>query len=97
MRLIRNSAQFFHQSMLVSILRSGMSFFESTPIGRIMNRFSKDIEAVEEQIPTSYVQQGRLALTLLMTIVTIIILDVYFIVPLVPIMVIYIVCQVSND
>ena len=56
--------------------------------------FSKDIEAVEEQIPSSYVQQGRLALTLLMTIVTIIILDVYLIIPLVPIMIIYIVCQV---
>ena len=40
-----------HSTLLNSILRSSMKFFESTPSGRIMNRFSKDFETLEEPIP----------------------------------------------
>ena len=40
--------------MLASTMRNTMQWFESTPVGRIINRFSKDIEAVENSIPASY-------------------------------------------
>ena len=36
-----------HNNMLNSILGSPLRFFEITPIGRILNRFSKDIENVD--------------------------------------------------
>ena len=45
------AVKFLHNSLLFSILRSSMKFFESTPTGRIINRFSKDIEASESSIP----------------------------------------------
>lgn len=37
-----------HSAMAVSVLRAPMSFFETTPIGRILNRFSNDIYKVDE-------------------------------------------------
>lgn len=37
-----NSSKVFHSRMLVSILHAPMSFFDTTPIGRVLNRFSKD-------------------------------------------------------
>lgn len=40
-----------HESLLFSILRSNLRFFEATPSGRILNRFSKDIEAIETIVP----------------------------------------------
>ena len=40
--------------MLHSLLRSTMQFFESTPIGRILNRFTKDLTAIEFQLPCSF-------------------------------------------
>ena len=46
-------SQIFHDKMLFNILRSPMSFFDTTPLGRILNRFSKDIYTVDELIPMS--------------------------------------------
>lgn len=39
-----------HQELLHSVLHAKFRFFDSTPIGRIMNRFSKDIEAVDQEV-----------------------------------------------
>ncbi|KAI3405616.2 YBT1 [Candida oxycetoniae] len=38
------------KSVLTTILRAKLRFFDKTPIGRIMNRFSKDIESVDQEV-----------------------------------------------
>ncbi|KAJ3359817.1 hypothetical protein HDU91_004794 [Kappamyces sp. JEL0680] len=38
-----------HQDLLHAILYSPLRFFEVTPVGRILNRFSKDIETIDNQ------------------------------------------------
>lgn len=44
---IRGSTK-MHNGMATSVLRAPMSFFETTPIGRILNRFSNDIYKIDE-------------------------------------------------
>lgn len=44
------SSKYFHDNMANGVLRSPMSFFDTTPIGRIMNRFSHDISVLDNQI-----------------------------------------------
>lgn len=39
-----------HKNMLHRILRAPMSFFNVTPLGRIVNRFSSDVEALDGEI-----------------------------------------------
>jgi ABC-type multidrug transport system fused ATPase/permease subunit len=46
-------ARMLHKDMLQTIMRSPMSFFDTTPVGRVINRFSKDIYAIDEAIPRS--------------------------------------------
>ncbi|XP_077519149.1 multidrug resistance-associated protein 1-like [Amblyomma americanum] len=45
------AAVWFHNQLLHSIMRSPLSFFDTTPMGRVVNRFSRDIESVDKEVP----------------------------------------------
>ena len=49
-KAILRGARNLHDTMFVGVLYSPMIFFESNPIGRIMNRFSKDQWIVDELV-----------------------------------------------
>jgi ABC-type multidrug transport system fused ATPase/permease subunit len=40
-----------NRRMLACVLRAPLSFFHTTPTGRVMNVFSKDQGSVDEQLP----------------------------------------------
>jgi len=40
-----------HRKLILNILRLPMTFFDTTPLGRIMNRLSKDIYGIDVTIP----------------------------------------------
>ncbi|KAJ3130715.1 hypothetical protein HK100_007633 [Physocladia obscura] len=44
------ASQSLHHSLLKSVLGAPLRFFETTPLGRILNRFSKDISTVDEDV-----------------------------------------------
>lgn len=39
-----------HERLLKAIVRAKFNFFDSTPLGQLMNRFSKDIETIDQEI-----------------------------------------------
>lgn len=43
-----------YERMTNAILNARPQFFDRTPIGRIMNRFSKDLEAIDQEISPSF-------------------------------------------
>lgn len=45
------SSKVIHDLMAKRVLKAPMSFFERTPIGRIMNRFTNDINKVDDTLP----------------------------------------------
>ncbi|XP_017911930.1 PREDICTED: multidrug resistance-associated protein 4-like [Capra hircus] len=49
-----NSSQTLHSKMLETILRAPVLFFNRNPIGRILNRFSKDIGHMDDLLPVIF-------------------------------------------
>uniref|UniRef100_A0A094ZRC0 Canalicular multispecific organic anion transporter 2 n=1 Tax=Schistosoma haematobium TaxID=6185 RepID=A0A094ZRC0_SCHHA len=46
--------QLLHQQLLSKILHAPASFFDHTPLGRILNRFSNDVDNLDHTIPNSF-------------------------------------------
>ncbi|XP_022785320.1 multidrug resistance-associated protein 4-like [Stylophora pistillata] len=47
-------AKRLHDKMVVAILHAPVLFFDSNPAGRILNRFSNDIDCVDEHLPREF-------------------------------------------
>ena len=45
-----NSSRKLHTNLLERILRLPMSFFDSQPSGRLLNRFSRDTESLDTNL-----------------------------------------------
>jgi ATP-binding cassette subfamily C (CFTR/MRP) protein 1 len=48
-----------HRGLLRGVLRAPLTFFESNPVGRILNRFSRDLETVELTLPRAILDAGQ--------------------------------------
>ena len=83
-----------HNSMLDSIMRSPMAFFDTTPLGRILNRFSKDVYTIDETIPRSLRGFIMTVFTVVSTIIVILIATPIFAVVIVPLGFLYAFIQV---
>ena len=46
-----NGSKKMHKGMLIRVIKSPMSFFDTTPLGRIVNRFSKDVDVCDSTLP----------------------------------------------
>lgn len=54
-----------HYQMIGRVLRAPLSFFESTPVGRLVQRFSKDLDSIDQQLPGSFGQLIASALNII--------------------------------
>ncbi|GAA6031091.1 hypothetical protein JCM8097_004000 [Rhodosporidiobolus ruineniae] len=49
-----NLSRSLHQGAITGVLRAPMSFFDTQPQGRVMNRFSKDIDTIDNTLNDSF-------------------------------------------
>lgn len=86
-----------HDSLIINILHSPMSFFETTPIGRIVNRFSKDLYTIDDAIPRSMGMFLRTFLGVMGTLFAISYATPLFLTILIPLGIVYFLIQVSKN
>ncbi|KAF9358095.1 hypothetical protein BGX26_002516 [Mortierella sp. AD094] len=89
---IRASAR-LHEQLLSKLLRLPMSFFDTTPLGRVVNRFSSDIFSVDELTPWNFMSVFMCGTSVLGTVVVIATTTPVFLAIVPPLFVAYIVIQ----
>lgn len=87
------SSNKIHGNMLTEILRAPVSFFDSNPLGRILNRFTKDLMIIDNKLPITGLEFFTKLLQLLGVLIVVLFVTPAFIVIVVPVFIIYYVLQ----
>jgi ATP-binding cassette subfamily C (CFTR/MRP) protein 1 len=89
------SAIILHNTSFESIMSAPMSFFDTTPIGRIINRFSRDQDIIDSTLMDTLRMIIFMVCIVLATFIMIIIVTPLFCIPLLPILIVYYMVQRS--
>lgn len=89
------AARLLHEALLHNKIRSPQSFFDTTPSGRILNRFSKDIYVIDEVLAPTILMLLNSFFTSISTIMVIVASTPLFMVVVLPLAVLYGFVQVS--
>lgn len=92
-----HAARSLHQALLHNKMRSPQSFFDTTPSGRILNRFSKDIYVIDEVLAPTILMLLNSFYNSLATLVVIVASTPLFTVVTLPLGIFYVLMQVRSQ
>mmetsp|Transcript_9780 Transcript_9780/g.14754 ORF Transcript_9780/g.14754 Transcript_9780/m.14754 type:complete len:854 (+) Transcript_9780:3062-5623(+) len=84
-----NAARRIHNRTLRSVFRAPVSFFDTTPAGRILNRFSKDQAAIDSTLPQSISSLIGCLMSVSGVIILILVASPFFLLCVIPLGVLY--------
>ncbi|XP_060027480.1 ATP-binding cassette sub-family C member 2 isoform X2 [Erinaceus europaeus] len=90
----KHASSILHKQLLNNIMQAPMSFYDTTPIGRIVNRFAGDISTVDDTLPMSLRNWTTCFLGIISTLVMICLATPVFVVIIVPLAAIYVFIQI---
>lgn len=88
------ASKHLHWGMLVSIFRLPLAFFDTTPLGRIINRFGKDMDTIDNVLSEKLNMWWRCLLQVVATVLVISMSTPIFLAVIVPLGVLYFFIQV---
>jgi len=84
-----SAARTLHNGLLQNIMRAPMYFFDTTPLGRIVNRFSKDQNVVDEVLPRTFQSYIRTLFNVVGILAIISFSTPYFLIAIIPLGLLY--------
>lgn len=73
-----NASRTMLQRAMTRVLRAPMSFFDTTPLGRITNRFSKDVHVMDNEL-TDAMRIYALTITMILSVIVLIIVFYHYV------------------
>ena len=83
-----------HQSLIARTLHAPLSFFETNPSGRIINRFTSDLDVIDRKIPMEMADVIWCCANIISVCITISVIVPFILIPLIPIFCCFIALQV---
>lgn len=83
------AGRLIHNDALTGVLAAPLRFFDSTPMGRILNRFARDVEGVDDHLSWNIEQSFRSLSQTISALVLIIAITPMVITVIVPVLVLY--------
>ncbi|KAB0798126.1 hypothetical protein PPYR_09119 [Photinus pyralis] len=80
-KICMNASKGLHNIMFSNVLKAKMRFFDSNPSGRILNRFSKDMGAVDEILPKAILDAVQIFMVMLGILIMVFIVRPWMIIP----------------
>ncbi|XP_077153270.1 ATP-binding cassette sub-family C member 4 isoform X1 [Ranitomeya variabilis] len=88
-QVLVSAAQALHNQMFQSLLLAPVLFFDRNPIGRILNRFSKDIGHLDDLLPFTFLDFMQVFLQILGVIAVAVAVIPWILIPLIPLVIIF--------
>ena len=89
MNALITSSMSLHNLMLSAVVKAPVLFFDTNPVGRVLNRFSRDINIMEELLPEAFTMALQEVLYCLGAVILQSVLIPWIILPAIPLMVIF--------
>ncbi|KAM9334356.1 ATP-binding cassette sub-family C member 4-like [Symphorus nematophorus] len=83
-------AQSLHNRMFNSILKTPVRFFDINPIGRVLNRFSKDIGQLDANMPWTFVDFIQVFLQIIGVIAVSVSVIPWILIPVLPLLIVFV-------
>uniref|UniRef100_A0A182VRM2 Uncharacterized protein n=1 Tax=Anopheles minimus TaxID=112268 RepID=A0A182VRM2_9DIPT len=77
------ASQSIHDTVFAGFIAATMRFFETNPSGRILNRFSKDMGAMDDMLPKSILDATQTLLMFIGAMMVVVFVQPFFMVPIV--------------
>lgn len=87
--VLRSSEQ-LHNNMVTAVLKAPVLFFDSNPIGRILNRFSKDIGCLDEVLPLTFLFAVQMVFFVLTAVLLPLVANAWLAAVVLPIIILYV-------
>ncbi|CAL1541619.1 unnamed protein product [Lymnaea stagnalis] len=88
-----DASQTLHNMMFQRILRSPIQFFDNNPVGRILNRFSKDIGHMDDLLPVTFFDFIQCALLIIGIVLVAGVVNPYVFIPTVPLAILFVIVR----
>ncbi|GFS18862.1 multidrug resistance-associated protein 4 [Elysia marginata] len=85
-----DAARNLHNSMFSRVLRANISFFDNNPVGRILNRFSKDVGHMDDLLPVTFFDFVQCSLLILGIVLVAGVVNPWVFIPTVPLGILFV-------